>query len=68
MSEVYIDARLLRQLRKDSEDLARLRSLIVQWYDRCADGEDGDDYLNGDSNKYPGNGWDDLEAVVKKIR
>jgi len=44
--------------------LAAVQALIA-WCEKINDAEDGDDYLNGDSAKYPGNGWDDLDDILE---
>lgn len=47
---------------------AVLRSLIA-WSDKVGDEDaDGGSYLNGDSQKHPGDGWDDLDKIVADAR
>ncbi len=38
-------------------------SEFLAWFDRQNDGMEGIHYLNGDSDKYAGNGHDDLKKV-----
>ena len=36
------------------------------WYAKVNDDEDDGNYLNGDSDKYPGNAWDDLGSIIDR--
>lgn len=38
------------------------------WFARVSDGEEGVNYLNGDSDKYPGDGWTDMEVALNTLR
>lgn len=40
---------------------------FVAWAKKT-EGKDGVDYLNGDSDVIPGNGWDDLDALAETAR
>lgn len=46
---------------------AQIRNIlerIVVWHDKAVDEEDDCGYLNGDSKKFSGNGWDDIAAIA----
>lgn len=41
---------------------------FMVWFERQDDGEDGVNYLNGDSDKHAGNGEDDLVEIAAMCR
>lgn len=47
---------------------------FVEWFEKVDDDtlEDdspaGTNYLNGDSDKYPGDAWDDFERIVERAK
>lgn len=52
------------------DDARELLRQFIEWADKVTDGEDGVDYLNGDSKKYPTeegqDAWDDLEKIANE--
>jgi hypothetical protein len=42
---------------------------LVQWADQaCPDDEEAIRYMNGESDVYPSNGWEDIEAIANQAR
>lgn len=41
---------------------------LVEWFDKVEDEADDVAYLNGDSDKYPGDGWADIDRIAERAR
>ena len=49
------------------EELTKALEAASAWFAKIHDDNEGVNYLNGDSDKYEGDGWEDAEAVAKQI-
>lgn len=59
-------ARLRDEHDRQREEIVRLRETLhafLTWFDKQNDDMEGIHYLNGDSDKYAGNGHDDVKKV-----
>lgn len=57
--------------KRETKQEPLLADLVVQflvWFDKVNDEDDDCGYLNGCSDKYPGDGWDDLEKIANDLR
>jgi hypothetical protein len=56
-----------KQGTKMAEDLKELAAEFRAWVNKINDAEDDCGYLNGDSDKYAGDAWEDIEALVRRL-
>jgi len=50
-----------------AEDLKELATAFRAWINKVDDTEDDCGYLNGDSDKYDGDAWDDIETLIRRL-
>lgn len=50
-----------------NETTRKVLRKVLEWIRNVEDGEEGVDYLNGQSDKYPGDGWRDLRRLGREI-
>ncbi len=53
---------------KRCAELAGVLAKFLKWADQVQDGKEGVNYLNGDSNKYRGDGWKKLDRLRRESR
>ncbi len=66
--EIASDEGLPPPVKPEFDDLVEALSALIEWHDRVEDGNDGVHYLNGDSDKYPGDGWSHVTEIAERAR